>query len=207
MAIAYLRAADEPIEGSALARRLDRVGVRAVETMLERGFNAPVTSSVGRLFDAVAALIGACDRMSYEGQAAMRLEALAAEAPAAGAYPFGLLADSDPLVVDPRPLIRAVAADSRQRVPAPTIARRFHSTLVDVVEAVCRRVRDAFGVDTVVLSGGVFLNGILAREVPQRLAGAGFLAHRHRMMPPNDGGLCLGQLAIAAARDAADGVG
>ena len=205
MAVAYLREAGEPVDASTLGRRLDRAALRVVDRMLERGFNAPATSSAGRLFDAVAALIGACDRMSYEGQAAMRLESLATGTPAAGAYPFEVLADRAPLVVDPRPLIRAVVTEARRGVPGPIIARRFHSTLVDVVEAVCRRLRDASGVDTVVLSGGVFLNAILAAEVPERLAGTGFRTYRHRLVPSNDGGLCLGQLAIAAARDAAVG--
>jgi hydrogenase maturation protein HypF len=203
MAIAHLREAGEAIEGLPIARRLDRVRLRTVETMLERGFNAPPTSSVGRLFDAVAAVIGLGDRMSYEGQAAMRLESLAADAPADRAYPFALLTDAHPLVIDPRPLIQAVAGDVRGGVPPVRISRRFHSTIVEVVDTVCRRIREASGVETVVLSGGVFLNAILAGEVAERLARADFRAYRHRVMPPNDGGLCLGQLAIAAARDAA----
>jgi hydrogenase maturation protein HypF len=204
MAVAYLRDAGEAPEGLPLARRLDPGHLRAVETMLERGVNAPLTSSVGRLFDAVAAVVGLADRMSYEGQAAMQLEAVASEAPATGGYPFGLETSRVTLVVDPRPMIRAVVADVRREVPSPAIARCFHSTVVEIVDAVCRRLREDSGVDTVVLSGGVFLNAILAGEVRGRLARAGFHAHRHRIVPPNDGGLCLGQLAIAAAHDAGD---
>jgi hydrogenase maturation protein HypF len=203
MAIAHLRGAGDAVEDLPIARRLGRGHLRAVDTMLERGFNAPLTSSIGRLFDAVAGVIGLCDRMTYEGQAAMTLESLAATAPAADGYPFALLTDTDPAVIDPAPVIRAVAADVRRGVPPRTIARRFHSTIVDVVDAGCRHVRTASGVDRVVLSGGVFLNAILAREVPERLTRSGFRAYRHHVLPPNDGGLCLGQLAIAAAHDAA----
>lgn len=205
MAVAHLRAAGAAIEGTPIAGRVDRARLRAVETLLERGFNAPRTSSVGRLFDAVAALIGLGDRVSYEGQAAMRLESLAAAAPADGGYPFAVLAEPAALVVDPRPLIRAIAADVRGGGEPSTIARRFHSTMADVVEAVCRRLADAAGVDRVVLSGGVFQNALLTGDVTDRLTRAGFRPYRHRTVPPNDGGLCLGQLAIAAARDAAGG--
>ena len=108
-----------------------------------------------------------------------------------------------PIVVDPRPLIRAVARDAGDGVAASTIARRLHSTLVEIVMATCQRLRDTTGIDGVVLSGGVFQNALLTAEVPERLAGAGFRPYRHRIVPPNDGGLCLGQLAVAAAHDAA----
>jgi hydrogenase maturation protein HypF len=203
MAVAHLREAGEDIDGSALARRIDRNRLRVVETMLARGFNTPLTSSVGRLFDAVAAMIGACDRMSFEGQAAMQLESLAMTMPHGRAYPFAVVSHDARLEIDPRPLVAAIAADVRAGAPSATIARRFHTTLVDVIEAACRAIRDASGVDIVVLSGGVFVNAIVAHEACARLTQAGFRAYRHRRMPPNDGGLCLGQLAVAAALDGA----
>ena len=202
MAAAHLRDAGESIDDSALARRIDPSTRRGVATMLERGFNAPLTSSVGRLFDAVAALSGFRGRTGFEGQAAMAVESLATGVPADGAYPFELPAGDGALVVDTRPLIQAIARDTRQGAAPATIARRFHSTLVDAVEAVCGRLRVRSGIETVVLSGGVFVNALLSAEVTERLARAGFRVHRHRAMPPNDGGLCLGQLAIAAAHDA-----
>jgi hydrogenase maturation protein HypF len=171
--------------------------------MLERRFNTPLTSSVGRLFDAVAALAGVRDRVSFEGQAAMQLEWLALETAADGAYPFELTpaapgSPEDVLVVDTRPLIRAVARDRSVGVGAPAIARRFHSTLVEITAAVCARVRNSTGLSAVVLSGGVFMNVLLTRVVAARLDGEGFHVYRHRLVPPNDGGLSLGQLAIAA---------
>ena len=103
-----------------------------------------------------------------------------------------------PLVVDTRPLIRAAADDAACGVTAELIARRFHSTLVDLIAAVCGRLRLETGIGAVVLSGGVFLNALLTAEVSARLRGDGFRVYRHRLVPPNDGGLSLGQLAVAA---------
>ena len=103
------------------------------------------------------------------------------------------------LIVDARPLIQAVAADATRPTDAARISRRFHSTVVEIIAAVCCRLRATTGNGTVVLSGGVFLNALLTSEVSARLAGEGFLVYRHRLVPPNDGGISLGQLAIAAA--------
>jgi hydrogenase maturation protein HypF len=203
MAMAHLAHAGEDVGGTPLAGRLAPDHMRTLQRMIERGVNAPRTSSVGRLFDAVAALAGVCDRASFEGQAAMMLESLASSLAPDGSYPFEVLASAGCLVVDPRPLVRTVAAEVRAGVAPAVIARRFHSTIVDVVTTVCERIRAASGVNAVVLSGGVFVNAIVAGEASGRLAEAGFRAYRHGIMPPNDGGLCLGQLAIAAARDAA----
>jgi hydrogenase maturation protein HypF len=204
MAVAHLRDAD--VEAPLLTEHLPPVALRTVEKMLEKGFNTPLTSSVGRLFDAVAALAGIRENVSYEGQAAMELEWLATGAAPEEGYPFGMMesATGGPseatLIVDTRPLIRAVAADAARPTEGARIARRFHSTMVEIVAAVCNRIREPTGNNTVVLSGGVFLNALLTREVSERLAAAGFQVYRHRLVPPNDGGLSLGQLAIAAAR-------
>jgi len=195
MALAHL--IDARADISLIGKRLPPPAVTMTTRLLERGINAPLTSSVGRLFDAVAALAGVRDRVSYEGQAAAELEGLATEVGPDGAYPFDLLPDA-PMVVDTRPLVRAVAEDIGQGVEAARVARRFHSTLVEVIAAVCDRVRRATGLGVVVLSGGVFLNALLTREVCRRLHGEGFDVHRHRLVPPGDGGLSLGQLAIAA---------
>jgi hydrogenase maturation protein HypF len=197
MAVAHLVEAQTPL--GRLADRLPTVAVRTVAKMLERRFNTPMTSSAGRLFDAVAALAGVRDRVSYEGQAAVELEWLATDVPPDGTYPFELAEAEAALVVDPRPLVRAVAEEANRGTDAGRIARRFHSTMVEVIAAVCDRQRQATGLDAVVLSGGVFLNALLTAEVDARLRGAGFRVYRHRLVPPNDGGLSLGQLAVAAA--------
>jgi hydrogenase maturation protein HypF len=201
MAVAHLL--DAKIEFAPLKARILQVEFRTLERMLERGLNTPLTSSAGRLFDAVAALAGVRDRVSYEGQAAVELEWLATESVPDCTYPFELSLPDEteaPLIVDTRPLIRAVAEEAASGVSATLIARRFHSTLVALIALVCDRLREATGIETVVLSGGVFLNALLTREVNTRLNRDGFRVYRHRLVPPNDGGLSLGQLAVAAAR-------
>jgi hydrogenase maturation protein HypF len=203
MALAHLRAAGKPLGDLEVARRVPPKALRAVERMLERGFNSPLTSSMGRLFDAAAAIAYASTRVSYEGQAAIRLEALAASTAADGSYPFELCGCA-PLRIDPRPAVLAAAADARRGAGAAAIARRFHSGVVEMVAQVCARLRAGTGLRIAALTGGVFLNAILTAEVEARLAGDGFRVLRHRLVPPNDGGLSLGQLAVVAARDARD---
>jgi hydrogenase maturation protein HypF len=197
VAVAHL--ADAGCASPALERQTPAAALRTVRTMLERRFNTPPTSSMGRLFDAVAALAGGRRQVSFEGQAAMELEWAATGLSPDGAYPFDLEETPAALVVDTRPLIRAVAADANQGVEMGRIARRFHSTLVEIIAAVCGRLRSATGLAAVVLSGGVFLNAHLTAEAGARLEGEGFRVYRHRLVPPNDGGLSLGQLAVAAA--------
>jgi hydrogenase maturation protein HypF len=202
MALAHLVDASETDD--LLAGRVPAVALRTARTMIERQFNTPRTSSAGRLFDAVAALAGVRDRVTFEGQAAMELEWLAAEAEDT-AYPFDLFQMGEggfseaPQVVDTRPIIRAVAQDARQGTDARLIARRFHSTMVEVIAGVCDQLRQATGLEAVVLSGGVFLNALLTQETSGRLQRAGFRVYCQRLVPPNDGGLSLGQLAVAAA--------
>ena len=190
MAVSHLRAAGEEIGKLAPAP-----AIRAVEQMLDRSFNAPLTSSMGRLFDAVAAIACVCDRVSFEGQAAMRLESLAAGVAPDGAYDFEI----DRALIRCAPLISAVVRDVRRGVAAPLVARRFHSTVVEIAVRTCERLRKKSR--DVVLSGGVFMNAILLRETTERLEGRGFRVFSHHLVPPNDGGLCLGQLAIAAAKE------
>ncbi len=203
MALAYLT--DSEAEIAPFEARFLHGDLLILKRMIARGINTQITSSSGRLFDAVASLAGVRDRVSYEGQAAVELEWLASQSPPGEDYPFDLnLPDREgtlqaPMVVDTRPLIRAVAEDVVGGIPVPQIARRFHSTIVSMIAAVCGRLRSATGIDVVVLSGGVFMNVLLTSEVVARLASDGFRVHRHRLVPPNDGGLSLGQLAIAAA--------
>src|ERR1700737_3763973 len=120
MALAHLRAAGKPLGDLEVARRLSAETVRAVERMLDRGFNSPLTSSMGRLFDAVAAIACVSTRVSYEGQAAIRLEALAASKAADGSYPFEL-SGLAPLLIDPRPAVLGAAADARRGAGAAAI--------------------------------------------------------------------------------------
>src|SRR5438105_1199750 len=182
MAVSYLRAAGEEVEADGVLLR-----------MLERGVSCPLTSSMGRLFDAAAAISGLRGRVSYEGQRAVELEWLATGADGEPPYPVEL----DGGIVDTRPLIRALARDAREGLAATRIARRFHSGIVELIARTCVWLRDRGAPDSVALSGGVFMNAILLEEASQRLSALGFRVLRHRLVPPNDGGLALGQLAAA----------
>jgi hydrogenase maturation protein HypF len=212
MALAHLIDAGE--DATLLDQRIMGSALRTVAHMLAQHVNTPPTSSAGRLFDAVASLAGLRDRVSHEGQAAMELEWRATGVAPDGVYPFepgddfsnrslcGRIGNSSsdaPLVIDTRPLIRAVATDVRRGVTPEKIARRFHSTMVEMIAVVCARLRGDGGPNDVVLSGGVFMNALLSSEVAARLTSDGFRVHRHRLVPANDGGLALGQLAVAAA--------
>jgi hydrogenase maturation protein HypF len=210
MAIAHL--ADAGRDDGPLAGRLPPAARRTVRHMVERRFNTPLTSSAGRLFDAVASLAGVRDRASYEGQAAAELEALATGVTPCGAYSFEITEAREEavpseavLVVDTRPLTRAVADDAGKALEPAIIARGFHSTLVEVIVAVCRRLRATTGIDAVVLSGGVFMNALVTSETCGRLSHGGLRVYRHRLVPPNDGGLSFGQLAVAARRSGSAG--
>jgi hydrogenase maturation protein HypF len=204
MALSYLE--DSAAECTELERRTPSESLRVVRLILAKRFNTPLTTSAGRLFDAVAALAGVRQHVAYEGQAAMELEWLASDIDPDTHFPFDL--EEEPgqdsiepkLVVDTRPLVRAVAQDCARGVAAGRIARRFHSTMVAIIQAVCHRLRKATGISDVALSGGVFCNALLSAEAAARLSGDGFDVYRHRLVPPNDGGLSLGQLAIAAAQ-------
>ncbi|MFJ8631973.1 carbamoyltransferase HypF [Streptomyces sp. NPDC093568] len=163
---------------------------------LTRNVACVATSSTGRLFDAVSSLVGVCHRARYEAQAALELEAAAASAWDAdgSAYAFGLAAGD----CDPAPVLRALVGDLRRGTPAPVLAARFHRGLARAVVEICRRVRQGGGPGTVALSGGVFANALLEEECTRLLDGAGFTVLRHGEVPPNDGGLALGQLVVAA---------
>lgn len=159
-----------------------------LDGMLRGGVNVVWTSSAGRLFDAVASLLGACQRMSHEGQAAMRLEAWA-EGAGGEAYPFGWIGDA----LDWAPTVAAMLSAGD---PPAVAAARFHATLVEMMVAAAKR----FERRDVCLSGGCFQNRRLLAGAMRRLREEGFSPWRHRDVPPNDAGICLGQLAVAAAR-------
>ncbi|SDJ37048.1 carbamoyltransferase HypF [Nonomuraea jiangxiensis] len=165
------------------------------------GGGAPLTSSAGRLFDAVAALVGVRDTVAYEGQAAIELEQLADPAERGG-YPAAVSGGAPgPFVVSGADLVRAAAADLRAGVAPAVVSARFHNGVSDLVVACCRRLREETGLTAVALSGGVFQNMLLARRTVELLDEAGFRVLTHTRVPPNDGGISLGQAAVAAARD------
>ncbi|HET8787555.1 MAG TPA: carbamoyltransferase HypF, partial [Actinomycetes bacterium] len=208
MAAAWLDAA----LGAQVPERLEVVGRNLgrwerVVALARSGTASPVTSSAGRLFDAVAAILGVRDAVNYEGQAAVELEQLADPAePAAyparvtgvgpGGWPGGLvLAGTD--------LVRAVVEDLEAGAAPPLVAARFHNGLAAATIAACQAVRETTGLEAVALSGGVFQNLLLLDGVVAGLEGQGFRVLVHSRVPPNDGGISLGQAAVAGARSRA----
>jgi len=194
MACAWLGAAagarpDPPpsLAGAVEARRWE-----AVAELAESGTAAPLTTSVGRLFDAVAALCGVRAEVNYEGQAAAELEA-AADGRETGAYPLG--AD-----LDPRETVLAVMDDLAAATPVATVSARFHNALARATAQACARAAERHGVHEVVLSGGVFQNALLLERTSGALAAAGLRVLVPERLPPNDGGISYGQAAVAAAR-------
>jgi hydrogenase maturation protein HypF len=181
------------------ARRLDRSAWRVLTRAIDHGLNAPPTSSAGRLFDAVASLLGLRDTADFEAQAAMELEALA-EREADRLYPVDIAAAGERFVVRTPDAIRGVVEDLLAGTAPARIAARFHATLAEVIVRGCVRLRERCGLGRVALSGGVFQNVRLLEAAVARLEEAGFEVFTHRQVPPNDGGLALGQAAVAARR-------
>jgi hydrogenase maturation protein HypF len=170
----------------------DQVTMRV---QLEKKINTPMTSSMGRLFDAAAALAGVRQKVNYEGQAAIEFEALVDEAEA-GTYPFGLNQDQ----VQVRGVVEALIKDVMSGVPAPKISARFHNGLAESVRETVKKISGDTGIRSVFLSGGVWQNITLLRRTLSLLQSDGFVVYIHREVPTNDGGLSLGQAAIAAVR-------
>lgn len=188
LAAAALLDAGEPLD---ILERIGDARLRSIRQLIERGVRSPAATSAGRWFDAVAALCAVCGRTTYEGQAAMELESIAA--PAGEAYPFVV---TDAGEIDLRLMVRAIAADVRDGIAAMHIAARFHETLVAAVAELCERLP----LRVVALSGGCFQNRRLTERMKETLESRGFEILLHRRVPANDGGIALGQAAIAASR-------
>ena len=173
---------------------------RVLATMLARGVNAPLTTSAGRLFDAIAALLDLCQRASFEGEAAMAVECAAAAADHTAPLPPPVLAppaptdDDGTLVVDWRPMLAGLLAARAAGTGRGALAAGFHAALADAIVAVARRLRAR----RVLLTGGCFQNARLAELAVAGLEAAGINPFCHRDVPPNDGGLAVGQIAFAA---------
>jgi hydrogenase maturation protein HypF len=190
--------AGDLVTGLGVARR-NAARWDAVLSLARRHVNAPLTSSAGRLFDAVAAILGVRDDISYEGQAAIELEQLA-DPDEAGGYRAGL-EPGEPFVASGADLVRAVVGELVAGVPRPIIAARFHDGLSALIEDGCALLRERHGLGTVALSGGVFQNTLLLGRTASRLRARGFTVLVHSRIPCNDGGISLGQAVVAAARD------
>jgi hydrogenase maturation protein HypF len=174
--------------------------VHVLRRQLEGGFNCVPTSSMGRLFDAVASLAGVRQQVGYEAQAAIELEALVTQAVEEDPrYKFAIADDGSTLLIDALNTLTAVVEDVGAGLPPGVIASRFHHAVAELVLEVSLRARIRYGVHRVGLSGGVFQNVTLLASAVSRLHAAGFEALVHRLVPPNDGGLAMGQVMVAAA--------
>lgn len=201
MAISYL---DLTYGAGFEARRVcDRWGhdkIDLLTRMVHRGVNSPLASSAGRLFDAASALVGVRDISTYEGQAAMELEAIACS-DLAESYPIEADVDEDgTFVIDPAKVIIGLVEDVERGTPKPVLAGKFHNTMAQMILEGCRLSRQLTSIREVALSGGVFQNKILTEKALKLLEGDGFVCHLHRIVPPNDGGISLGQAVLAASK-------
>ncbi len=199
-AMAYLRAtfgSVAPIPGLPVFRDVPAKQIQVVGTMLEKGLNTIPTSSCGRLFDAVASLLGLRHETTYEGQAAIELEMMTSNA--SGTYDFDIVG-RDPFQIDMRPTIAGIVREMRMGVPPGDISARFHSTVAHVAAEGCKHIREAHGLNRVCLSGGTFQNLRLLGQTSELLRHADFELFTHLRVPTNDGGLALGQAVIASHR-------
>jgi hydrogenase maturation protein HypF len=181
-----------------LRERLAEGEERVLREMVQGGVNSPLTSSMGRLFDAVASLAGVRDDARYEGQAAIELEALADPA-AEGSYRFELR-EVSPTLIDQRPVLAAVLDDVAAGVGPSVISERFHRAVVDLVVRVAGSAADAAGVRHVALSGGVFMNRRVRDAAVAALRSSGLSPLTHVSLPSNDGGVSFGQAVVAWSR-------
>jgi hydrogenase maturation protein HypF len=182
----------------AVVRRAGERNVRLISRLVERKLNTPPTSSAGRFFDAVAALVGVpgSRRTTYEGQAAVELE-LATDGPVSQGYPFRLRPENKGWVVETRETVAGVVEDLLAGREVGGISSKFHRTVAEMVVAGCEEIREIGGVSAVALSGGTFQNMLLLGQVIGLLEEKGFEVYRHRRVPANDGGLSLGQAVLA----------
>ncbi len=213
VALAQLHAAGVAWEDApdGVQRAINAESRRVLTQQLDRGFGCVTTSSMGRLLDAASALCGGPATVSYEGQAAVEFEAMAWSAmrhdpsrDRTGGYVFAIAAaEGRPMTFDAAPVLRRIIGDLRRGVDRGLIAMRMHSAIADAIVRVAVRVRDRHQLDLVGLTGGVFQNVLLLTLARERLHAAGFRVLTHRRVPPNDGGIALGQAMIAATMIAA----
>jgi hydrogenase maturation protein HypF len=162
--------------------------------MIKKNVNSPLTTGMGRLFDAVASLLGLRHNVSFHAQSAIALEQLALGTADPGSYPFVI----DKGNIDYRPMIRMITEDILADVPGGLIARKFHNTITDMIISVSEALGRSTGFRRVALSGGVFQNSILLQDVTGALTERGFIPLVHQLVPANDGGISLGQVVAAA---------
>ena len=176
-----------------------------IQKLIDVGLNSPMTSSAGRLFDAVASMLGLCDVATYEAQAAIRLEAVA-DAHVREAYPFDIQTRMQPWIINFAPALSAIREERSRGASVGEMSAKFHNTVAAAIVQTCRFIRGQRTINRVALSGGVFQNELLSRRTIEALEAQRFEVFTNAAAPPNDGGLSLGQAAVAAARTAEEAV-
>jgi len=183
-------------QGLPFLHQMDGIEIDLIKKQIEKGINSPLTSSCGRLFDAVSALIGVRGRIDYEAQAAIELEMIADESET-GSYPVSIIEQNGMNIVHFDELFSAIITDFGMGVSSARISTKFHRTMAQVVTQMCKRLTSRTGINKVALSGGVFQNRLLLRLTGAALEKAGLNVLTHREVPTNDGGVSLGQAVIA----------
>jgi hydrogenase maturation protein HypF len=181
-------------------RRLERGRTDTLLRLIETGANSPLTSSTGRLFDAVAALAGVREQVNYEAQAAIEIEAILEKAPDSTAYPLAIRESQTGWIIDTRPLFEEIIKEIQSGVSPGRISRRFHLGFVEVLAHMAELARDRTSLTRICMSGGSFQNVFLTANLRSRLEDAGFQVFTHSEVPCGDGGLSLGQALVAAHR-------
>jgi hydrogenase maturation protein HypF len=184
--------------GLAFMPRVGELEVEIIRRQIEKGINSPLTSSVGRLFDAVSALIGIRGEINYEGQAAIELEMVAYGGDNSGTFSYYIVEDEGIRILRLGNLLSAIIDDLEHGTSRMDISMKFHNTLARMTTEMCQIIATENGIQQVVLSGGVFQNRLLLRKTVHLLEKSGFEVYTHRQAPSNDGGISLGQAAIAS---------
>ena len=179
-------------------RRIDYDKLSIIEKMIDKNINSPLTSSCGRLFDAVSSLIGIRDEISYEGQAAMELESFCASG-ITGRYKFNIDKEEEKFIINPQEIFIDIIADLKKGLDKKVMATKFHNTVAKFTVDLCGKIRENTGINEVALSGGVFQNKYLTEKVVFLLEDKGFKVYIQRKVPPNDGGVSLGQAVVAGS--------
>ncbi len=181
-----------------LFKQVDKGEIEIIRSQVEKRINTPLTSSCGRLFDAVSALSGVRGIIEYEAQAAIDLEMLAYDAAGeTGRYPFSIVEHDGTSIIKIHDLFTAIINNLHDHTPRAVIAARFHNTVAQMIMEMCQVISDKTGIKKAALSGGVFQNRLLLRKTIPLLESAGFEVYTHRQVPCNDGGISLGQVVIA----------
>jgi len=176
---------------------IDTQEVGVIKQQIDKGVNSPLTSSCGRLFDAVSAMLGFRGEASYEGQAAVQLEMLSYDVDDGASYPFAIVEQGEARVVYLAELWGGLIEDLRGQIPAGAVATRFHNAIANIIVQMCGAISEETGLRQVALSGGCFQNRLLFTKAVSTLREAGFDILTHRQVPCNDGGVSLGQAVIA----------